>query len=113
MLPRFYGRSGGFGVCFGGALHTYGSPTVASQQYPAHRSSLKTVHRTVFLTLRPSRVQIPHITKNEVTDVTSFLWSEWRDLNPIFYLSRAFIKCDKRLYRAILEVVSFHELSRK
>ena len=40
------------------ASHSYGSPTVAVQQYPARRSSLKTVHRTVFLTLRPSRVQV-------------------------------------------------------
>ena len=40
------------------ASHSYGSPTVAVQQYPSRRSSLKTVHRTVFLTLRPSRVQV-------------------------------------------------------
>lgn len=31
-------------------------------QYPSHRSSLKTVQRTVFLTLRPSRVQV-HFTQ--------------------------------------------------
>lgn len=29
-----------------------------TQQYPPHRSSLKTVHRTVLLTLRPSQVQV-------------------------------------------------------
>ena len=48
----------GLAVCFGFALHTYGSATVAKQQYPPHRSSLKTVHRTVLLTLRPSQVQV-------------------------------------------------------
>lgn len=33
-------------------------PKFCEFQYPPHRSSLKTVHRTVFLTLRPSRVQV-------------------------------------------------------
>ena len=45
-------------VCCGFALHTTGSSTVALQQYPPRHSSLKTVHRTVFLTLRPSQVQV-------------------------------------------------------
>ncbi len=56
----FFGQTG-LVVCFGCALHTDGSPTVAKRQYPAHRSSLKTVHRTVFFTLRPSRIQVPSI----------------------------------------------------
>ena len=48
----------GLVVRFGFALRTNGSATVATQQYPPHRSSLKTVHRTVLLTLRPSQVQV-------------------------------------------------------
>ncbi len=50
-------------------------------------SSLKTVHRTVFLTLRPSRVRIPTISstmKKAATTkvVTAFLWLGNRDSNP-------------------------------
>ena len=48
----------GLAVCYSFALHTFGSATVAKQQYPPHRSSLKTVHRTVLLKLRPSQVQV-------------------------------------------------------
>ena len=55
------------------ASHSYGSPTVAVQQYPAHLSSLKTVHRTVFLTLRPSRVQVLIEKKSRTSATLSFL----------------------------------------
>ena len=60
---------------------SYGSPTVAVQQYPAHLSSLKTVHRTVFLTLRPSRVQVL-IEKKSRTPATLSFWQGQKDLNP-------------------------------
>ena len=63
------------------ASHSYGSPTVAVQQYPARRSSLKTVHRTVFLTLRPSRVQVL-IEKKSRTSATLSFWQGQKDLNP-------------------------------
>ena len=63
------------------ASHSYGSPTVAVQQYPAHLSSLKTVHRTVFLTLRPSRVQVL-IEKKSRTSATLSFWQGQKDLNP-------------------------------
>ena len=46
-------------VCGGKALHTIRSATqILRISVPALRSSLKTVHRTVFFTLRPSQVQI-------------------------------------------------------
>ena len=61
------------------ASHSYGSPTVAMQQYPAHLSSLKTVHRTVFLTLRPSRVQVL-IEKKSRTSATLSFWQGQKDL---------------------------------
>ncbi len=52
---------------------------------PASRSSLKTVHRTVFFTLRPSRVQIPYFLK-KVNLPKKFAitlgWPAQRDLNP-------------------------------
>ena len=63
------------------ASHSYGSPTVAVQQYPAHRSSLKTVHRTVFLTLRPSRVQVL-IEKRAALLRLFHSWQGQKDLNP-------------------------------
>ena len=53
-------REKGLAVCGDFALHTNRSATQILQiSVPASRSSLKTVHRTVFLTLRPSRVQVP------------------------------------------------------
>ena len=58
------------------------SATVASQQYPPHRSSLKTVHRTVLLTLRPSQVQALQIDNYSKRVVfLPFFWSRWQDLN--------------------------------
>ncbi len=63
------------------AAHPTGSPTVAAQQYPSHRSSLKTVLRTVFLTLRPSRVQV--LIKNKrAAAATLLFWQGQKDLNP-------------------------------
>ena len=75
----------GLAVCFGYALHTIGSATVASQQYPPHRSSLKTVRRTVFLTLRPSRVQIPFLSyKKQKAQKCAFRFLvEHRGLEPL------------------------------
>ena len=75
----------GLAVCFGYALHTIGSATVASQQYPPHRSSLKTVRRTVFLTLRPSRVQIPFLSyKKQKAQKCAFCFLvEHRGLEPL------------------------------
>ena len=61
------------------ASHSYGSPTIAVQQYPSRRSSLKTVHRTVFLTLRPSRVQVL-IEKESRTSATLSFWQGQKDL---------------------------------
>ena len=61
------------------ASHSYGSPTVVVQQYPSRRSSLKTVHRTVFLTLRPSRVQVL-IEKKSRTPATLSFWQGQKDL---------------------------------
>ena len=63
------------------ASHSYGSPTVAVQQYPAHLSSLKTVHRTVSLTLRPSRVQVL-IEKRAALLRLFHFWQGQKDLNP-------------------------------
>ena len=40
----FLAGAEGLDVRFGFALRTNGSATVATQQYPPHRSSLKTVH---------------------------------------------------------------------
>ena len=67
------------------ASHSYGSPTIAVQQYPARRSSLKTVHRTVFLTLRPSRVQVL-IKKKEPHFCDSFLLAGAEGLAACFAL---------------------------
>ena len=67
------------------ASHSYGSPTVAVQQYPALLSSLKTVHRTVFLTLRPSRVQVLILLQKQKTDTIRHpfcFWQGQKDLNP-------------------------------
>ena len=75
---------------------SYGSPTVAVQQYPAHLSSLKTVHRTVFLTLRPSRVQV--LIKKEPHFCDSFLLAGAEGLGLACRLGRCF--CILRMQRS-------------
>ena len=66
-------------------MHTIRSATQILQiSVPASRSSLKTVHWTVFFTLRPSRVQVPSYQKNNESSLMCELviWCERRDLNP-------------------------------
>ena len=70
-------------VCGGKALHTIRSATqILRISVPALRSSLKTVHRTVFFTLRPSQVQILQNEKeNSHRVVTVSFWLRRQDLN--------------------------------
>ena len=73
----------GLAVCGGFALHTIRSATQTLRvSVPASRSSLKTVRRTVFLTLRPSRVQVPInlYKKRNHREVISLFWCRGRDL---------------------------------
>ena len=53
------------------------APDTVCQDLPC-RSSLKTVHRTVFLTLRPSRVRLPILTKIQKDRHTAVFCIWWR-----------------------------------
>ena len=65
-------------------LLTARRPKFFEFQYPPSRSALKTVYKTVFLTRRPSRVQVLFYSeqKTPATKVTGVFWQGQKDLNP-------------------------------
>lgn len=57
-------------------------PPIALQSVPPRRSSLKTVHRTVFFSLRPSRVRFPVLKEATDTNVSAASLEQATGIEP-------------------------------
>ena len=103
----FGGDPPGNGVCF---AHCWLDHPMLRIRYRSHRSSLETVRRTVFLSLRPSRVRFPISSKTAGLLPAVFGGDPPGNRTPDTLIKRQVVFSSNRSYIAIFKFMS-HKMS--